>query len=59
MSSTFTTKDGGGALFTRDVGNIKMDLTSVEKVTLNTLGGVDNVHPLRPGMSAEVAIEVK
>jgi len=37
-------KDGGGALFTRDLGKITMDLTSVEKVTLNALGGADNVH---------------
>lgn len=37
-------KAGGGALFTRDVGHIAMDLTSVEKVTLNALGGADNVH---------------
>jgi len=37
-------KDGGGALFTRDVGRISMDLASVEKVTLNALGGADNVH---------------
>jgi Ca2+-binding RTX toxin-like protein len=37
-------KDGGGALFTRDAGHITMDLTSVEKVTLNALGGADNVH---------------
>ena len=28
-------------------------------VRIAVTGGVDNVHPLRPGMSAEVAIEVK
>ena len=37
-------KDGGGALFTRDAGHITMDLASVEKVTLNALGGADNIH---------------
>lgn len=41
---TFSAKDGGGALFTRDVGHITMDLTSTEKVTLNALGGADNIH---------------
>jgi len=41
---TFSAKVGGGALFTRDAGNITMDLTSVEKVTLNALGGADNIH---------------
>jgi hypothetical protein len=41
---TFTAKDAGGALFTRDLGNIKMDLTSTEKIVLNTLGGADNIH---------------
>lgn len=40
----FSAKDGGGALFTRDIGNIKMDLTNTEKVTLNALGGADNIH---------------
>lgn len=40
----FSAKIGGGALFTRDLGGIVMDLTSVEKVTLNALGGADNVH---------------
>lgn len=40
----FSAKAGGGALFTRDLGNIVMDLTSVEKVTLNALGGADNIH---------------
>lgn len=28
-------------------------------VRIAVTGGVDNAHPLRPGMSAEVAIEVK
>ncbi len=33
--------NGGRALFTRNVGNIVMDLNDVEKVTLNMLGGTD------------------
>ena len=37
----FLSADSGGALFTRTQGNIVMDLTSVEKVTLNALGGAD------------------
>jgi hypothetical protein len=36
--------DAGGALFTRVQGNITMDLTSIEKVTVNALGGVDTVN---------------
>lgn len=41
---TFSAQAGGGALFTRDLGNITMNLTSVEKITLNALGGADNIH---------------
>jgi Ca2+-binding RTX toxin-like protein len=33
--------NGGRALFTRNVGNIVMDLDDVETVTLNALGGTD------------------
>jgi Ca2+-binding RTX toxin-like protein len=36
--------DAGGALFTRVQGNITMDLTSIEKVTVNALGGIDTVN---------------
>ena len=35
--------DGGRAIFTRNLGNIVMDLNDVERITLNALGGVDNV----------------
>jgi Ca2+-binding RTX toxin-like protein len=34
--------NGGRALFTRNVGNIVMDLNDVETVTLNALGGADS-----------------
>jgi hypothetical protein len=55
---TFSAKEGGGALFTRDVGNIKMDLTSTEKVTLNTLGGADNVHINDPSGSGVTEFDI-
>jgi Ca2+-binding RTX toxin-like protein len=35
--------NGGRVLFTRDVGNIVMDLNDVETVNLNALGGTDTV----------------
>ena len=35
--------NGGRVLFTRDVGNIVMDINDVETVNLNALGGTDNV----------------
>jgi Ca2+-binding RTX toxin-like protein len=35
--------NGGRAIFTRNLGNIVMDLNDVERITLNALGGVDNV----------------
>ena len=35
--------NGGRARLSRDVGNIAMDLNSVEHIQLNTLGGADNV----------------
>jgi hypothetical protein len=40
----FLSAHDGGSLFTRTQGNIAMEQTSVEKVTLNALGGADNVH---------------
>ena len=41
---TFTASaNGGRALFTRNLGNIVMDLDGVEKINLNALGGVDTV----------------
>ena len=36
--------NGAGSLFTRDLGNIVMDLNSIEKVTLNALGGADTIN---------------
>jgi Ca2+-binding RTX toxin-like protein len=35
--------NGGRALFTRNVGNIVMDLNDVEKINLNALGGTDTL----------------
>ena len=52
------TADVGGALFTRDLGNIVMDLTGVEKVTLNALGGADNIHINDPSGSGVSEIDV-
>jgi len=54
----FSAKPEGGALFTRDAGNIVMDLTSVEKVTLNALGGADNVHINDPSGSGVTEFDV-
>ena len=54
----FSAKVGGGALFTRDLGNITMDLTSVEKVTLNALGGADNIHINDPSGSGVTEFDI-
>ena len=54
----FSAKDGGGALFTRDTGNIRMDLTSTEKVTLNALGGADNIHINDPSGSGVIEFDI-
>ena len=54
----FSAKAGGGALFTRDIGNITMDLTSVEKVTLNALGGADNIHINDPSGSGVTEFDI-
>ena len=35
--------NGGRARFTRDVGNITMDLNNVEQIHFNALGGADNI----------------
>jgi Ca2+-binding RTX toxin-like protein len=35
--------NGGRALFTRNLGNIVMDLDDVEKIDLNALGGIDQL----------------
>lgn len=54
----FSAKPDGGALFTRDVGNIVMDLTSVEKVMLNALGGADNIHINDPSGSGVTEFDI-
>ena len=44
-AENFTLSAGGhGALFTRDLGGIVMDLSSIEKITLNAGDGADNIH---------------
>ncbi len=35
--------NGSGALLTRDVGSVTMNLSSVEDIQLNALGGADNI----------------
>ena len=35
--------NGGRLRFTRDVGNITMDLNDVERINFNALGGADNI----------------
>ena len=35
--------NGHGALFTRDVANVTMDLNSIEQIKFNALGGADNI----------------
>jgi hypothetical protein len=35
--------NGGRVLFTRNLGNIVMDLDGVERIDLNALGGADTV----------------
>src|SRR5450432_3032759 len=37
------TASHGGANLTRNVGNVAMDLSSIEHIQLNTLGGADNI----------------
>lgn len=54
----FSAKDEGGALFTRDIGNIKMDLTSTEKVTIDALGGADNIHINDPSGSGVTEFDI-
>lgn len=38
------TPNGGGAVLTRDLGNIRMDMDRVDEVDLATLGGTDHVN---------------
>ena len=40
--------NGERVLFTRNVGNIVMDLNGVEQIQFNALGGADNVVGQRP-----------
>jgi Ca2+-binding RTX toxin-like protein len=37
------TADHGGVKLTRNAGNVTMDLSSIEHIQLNTLGGADNI----------------
>ena len=56
-AETFTlSADAGGALFTRNVGTITMDLASVEKVTVNALGGADTINVNDPSGSGVAAV---
>ena len=55
---TLTAKDGGGALLTRDLGNIAMNLDSIEKVTINAFAGADNIHINDPSGSGVSQIDV-
>ena len=54
----FSAAAGGGALFTRDLGNVTMNLTSVEKITLNALGGADNIHINDPSGSGVTEFDI-
>lgn len=44
----FSADGQGGATFTRDLGSITMNLTSVENVTLNAGAGADTIHIFDP-----------
>ena len=55
---TLSAKAGGGAVLTRDLGNIVMDLTSIEKVTINAFQGADNIHINDPSGSGLSEIDV-
>jgi len=50
--------DAGGALFTRDIGTITMDLTSIEKVTVNALAGPDTININDPSGSGVTEIDI-
>ena len=52
------TANAGGALFARDLGNITMDLTGVEKVTVNALAGADTIHVFDPSGSGVSEIDI-
>jgi len=55
---TLSAKAGGGSILTRDLGNIVMDMTSIEKVTINALQGADNIHINDPSGSGLSEIDV-
>jgi Ca2+-binding RTX toxin-like protein len=48
-----TTAQGSGFRFTRDLGNIVMDATEVESITLNALGGDDRVTTVPLGGTSQ------
>ena len=52
--------NGGRALFTRNIGNITMDLNDVERIELRALGGVDviNVSDLSATDVTEVVVDL-
>jgi Ca2+-binding RTX toxin-like protein len=51
--------DADGALFTRDLGNIVMDLASIEKVTVNAFAGADTININDPSGTAVSEIDIK
>jgi Ca2+-binding RTX toxin-like protein len=58
-SETFTlSADAGGALFTRVQGNIVMDLTNIEKVTVNALAGADTINVNDPSGSGVTEVDI-
>lgn len=58
-NENFTLSAGGhGALFTRDAGNIVMDLSSIEKITLNAGAGADTVHINDPSGTGVSEIDI-
>jgi Ca2+-binding RTX toxin-like protein len=54
----FFTADGDHALVTRTQGTIVMDLTSIEKVTINAFGGADTVTINDPTGTDVTAIDI-
>jgi Ca2+-binding RTX toxin-like protein len=59
-AENYTLSAGGdGLLLTRVQGNIVMDMTGVEKVTLNALGGADVINVNNPTGSGLTLFELK
>jgi Ca2+-binding RTX toxin-like protein len=54
----FSANGSGGATFTRDLGTITMDLTGVEKVTVNALAGADTIHIFDPSGTGVTEIDI-